>query len=133
MGSLRKGSLRKESLRKDSLRKESMQKKRLRKARLRKGQSFHIVSACIGRSGDFRHSESLKRHARHVHNNCVYTIKTRIGTKTISETYALVIRNQLAKQLGNNLVRRQLAKQLGNDLVRKTISIGKEAISLCKE
>ena len=61
MGSLRKGSLRKESLRKDSLRKESMQKKRLRKARLRKGQSFHIVSACIGRSDDFRHSESLKK------------------------------------------------------------------------
>ena len=46
------GSLRKESLRKDSLRKESMQKKRLRKARLRKEHSFHIVSACIGRSDD---------------------------------------------------------------------------------
>ena len=48
------------SLRKESLRKESMQKKRLRKARLRKEQSFHIVSACIGRPDDFRHSESLK-------------------------------------------------------------------------
>ena len=76
VGSLRKESLRKESLRKDSLRKESMRKKRLRKARLRKEQSFHIVSACIGRSDDFRHSESPKKQARHVHTNCVHTIKT---------------------------------------------------------
>ena len=103
--SLRKESLRKDSLRKDSLRKDNMRKKRLRKARLRKEQSFHIVSACIGRSDDFRHSESLKKHARHVHTNCVYKIKTRIGTETTSETYALLIRNQLAKQLGNALVR----------------------------
>ena len=105
VGSLRKESLCKESLRKDSLRKESMRKKRLRKARLRKEQSFHIVSACIGRSDDFRHSESPKKQARHVHTNCVYTIKTRIVIETVSETYAMLLRSQLAKRLGSTLVR----------------------------
>ena len=58
------------SLRKESLRKESMQKKRLRKERLRKEQSFHIVSACSGRSEDFRHGESLEN----MHNMSITTV-----------------------------------------------------------
>ena len=72
VGSLRKESLRKESLRKDNLRKESMRKKRLRKARLRKEQAFHIVSACIGRSDDFKHSESPKKNKHDMSIPIVY-------------------------------------------------------------
>ena len=63
---------------------------------------------------------------------CIQCIHT-IHTCNIHEFQGASVRKQLAKQLGNNMVRRQLAKQLGNDLVRKTINIGKEAISLCKE
>ena len=91
--SLRKESLRKDSLRKDSLRKDSMRKKRLRKARLRKEQAFHIVSACIGRSDDFRHNECTTC----PYQLCTYNKNTHTVIETVSETYAMLLRSQLAK------------------------------------
>ena len=96
--SLRKESLRKDSLRKDSLRKDNMRKKRLRKARLLKEQSFHIVSACIGRSDDFRHSESPKKTSTTCpYQLCTCNKNTHTVIETVSETYAMLLRSQLAK------------------------------------